>query len=910
MKSPFKFLDSYTKDDRNIFFGRDREIEELYQRVFDSKILLVYGISGTGKSSLIHCGLANKFSDTDWLPVSVRRGRNIVDSLAEAISGASITKQDNKYATPMKFRKAVKSLYLDHYKPVFFIFDQFEELFIFGNKEERRSFIHIVKLLTESDFQCRFIFVMREEYMAGVTEFERYIPTFFANRVRIEKMSHANALEAIKGPCNVAGIELEGGFAETLIQILSPAEGDIELTYLQVFLDKLFRLASENSISLNKVEENDLLQNPERNVKLSFELDLLSKTGNVSDLLGEFLEDQISLMDDPENALSVLKAFVSGKGTKRPASDEEAIENIRSFGKQIPHETVKILIRAFVKLRVFRDKDDNNRYELRHDALAEKVFEKFSTAEKELLEIKQMIENAYQYYLKRNILLNNDDLEYIDNKDSTLNLDKEHREFMDQCRQHQIARQKAIKRLTILSAFAFIILLSTLIYTLINKSHNSRSILLAKASITQYIRPIDRLCIAASSWQSEKSEEAREALLKSFNESIRNPGDIEELKQLRKEYLTVFHPVSGELEYASYSKENNCICGCTMDSIYIWNKNGKIKSCFGTGGKLENSPQISNDGYYFGGINDSGVLKIWDISGNIMFSQKVWHTNINNEQLFRFTKGNRVLALSAHNQADLVDINGKTVQTFILNNGSANALDISDDERFIAIAGTDSCVNVWYLNSDEHRYDFYNKVVLRADTIYSVDFARNCKYFVSCTSRNEVVVASVNNKITWLIHAGREFDYGVFSHQGYPFFAEFNDSSSGIVIKSFPPRSDSMNYFMNAIYVNNDYNLVKTGQVSNFEYTAFSPENNYIAAYCNGITYLLAKDRFLYQDQEYILSNNYQLFSIRGEKPFFSPDGKYLFTINGSHLESWAIDIESIASSSLKIKEKWGKYLY
>jgi hypothetical protein len=29
MKSPFKFLDSYTKDDRAIFFGREREIEEL-----------------------------------------------------------------------------------------------------------------------------------------------------------------------------------------------------------------------------------------------------------------------------------------------------------------------------------------------------------------------------------------------------------------------------------------------------------------------------------------------------------------------------------------------------------------------------------------------------------------------------------------------------------------------------------------------------------------------------------------------------------------------------------------------------------------------------------------------------------------------------------------------------------------
>ncbi len=76
MKSPFKFLDSYTKEDKNIFFGRDNETEELYQKVFESKVLLVYGVSGTGKSSLIQCGLANKFEESDWLPINIRRGAN------------------------------------------------------------------------------------------------------------------------------------------------------------------------------------------------------------------------------------------------------------------------------------------------------------------------------------------------------------------------------------------------------------------------------------------------------------------------------------------------------------------------------------------------------------------------------------------------------------------------------------------------------------------------------------------------------------------------------------------------------------------------------------------------------------------------------------------------------------------
>ncbi|MFO7922084.1 MAG: ATP-binding protein, partial [Bacteroidales bacterium] len=66
MKSPFEFPDSYTREDEEIFFGRDREIEELYRKVFESKTLLVYGISGTGKTSLIDCGLVNK--GADWLP--------------------------------------------------------------------------------------------------------------------------------------------------------------------------------------------------------------------------------------------------------------------------------------------------------------------------------------------------------------------------------------------------------------------------------------------------------------------------------------------------------------------------------------------------------------------------------------------------------------------------------------------------------------------------------------------------------------------------------------------------------------------------------------------------------------------------------------------------------------------------
>jgi len=443
MKSPFKFLDSYTKDDRDVFFGRDREIEELYHRIFEGKLMLVYGVSGTGKSSLIHCGLANKFRETDWLPLIIRRGGNIIESMASSINSSSITPQEGQIITPAQFKKGVRSLYLDHYKPVFFIFDQFEELFIFGDKEERKSFVQVIKSLIESDLQCRLIFVMREEYMAGVTEFERYIPSFFSNRVRIEKMSHINAIEAINGPCKVFNIILEELFAESLLEKLSPESSDVELTYLQVFLDKIFHLAGG---------EKD-------HKSLSFTLSLLGKAGNVSDLLGSFLEEQIKELDEPDSGLTILKSFVAIKGTKKQLTHDEVIEFTRSLGKDTSVTVVSELLQKFVNLRILRDKDENGKYELRHDSLATKIYEKITIVEKELMEIYQFLENSYSAFAKRKALLSSNDLKYIAPYEDRLFLHNEIADFIEKSKEELNKVKRRIKRVA-LAGFGAILFFS------------------------------------------------------------------------------------------------------------------------------------------------------------------------------------------------------------------------------------------------------------------------------------------------------------------------------------------------------------------------------------------------------------------------------------------------------------------
>ncbi len=442
MQSPFKFLDSYTRDDREFFFGRDREIEALYQKVFESKILLVYGVSGTGKSSLIHCGLASKFNESDWLPVNIRRGRDINEATLMELQKAALTEVNTDLNKPKWMSKLIRSLYLDHFKPVYLVYDQFEELMIFGSKTEKQQFVQSVKAVVDSDLQCRFLFVIREEYLAGITEFERIIPEILGNRVRIEKMGFENARQAIEGPCRIAGIEVEEGFSENMLNRLTSGGGEIELTYLQVFLDRLYKQATGNGA--------------EGHVP-AFTNALVDNCGNVKDLLGDFLDEQVKSFENSDLAMTMLKSLVSGKGTKKQATQDEIADFCRSMGKTIEPETLTTLLNHFVNLRILRDRDNYGRYELRHDALAEKIFENISIAEKELFEVRQFVENAYELYLRRGVLLSKSDLNYLAPYSDKLYLSREHETFI---KRSQSELTKARRRRTwILSSAAIVLLI-------------------------------------------------------------------------------------------------------------------------------------------------------------------------------------------------------------------------------------------------------------------------------------------------------------------------------------------------------------------------------------------------------------------------------------------------------------------
>ena len=243
--SPFKFLEPYHREDKENFFGRDVEIEALYEMVFETNFILVYGESGTGKTSLINAGLAGRFESADWLDINIRRTNHDINTTTMEEIRRKARSPISENATLVE---AVESIFLDYYKPVYLIFDQLEELFINdlgSTKDERQTFAASINALIEADLQCKVLFVMREEFLAKLNEFEKgAMPYIYNKRLRVERMTPGNVREVILKTCEWYGIEVEEPeiTADKIIAKISHGFG-VQLAYLQIYLDKLYQNA-------------------------------------------------------------------------------------------------------------------------------------------------------------------------------------------------------------------------------------------------------------------------------------------------------------------------------------------------------------------------------------------------------------------------------------------------------------------------------------------------------------------------------------------------------------------------------------------------------------------------------------------------------------------------------------------
>ncbi len=390
MKSPFKFLDAYTADERHLFYGRDEEIDQLYRMVFQTDVLLVYGQSGTGKTSLIQCGLANRMQDSDWFEVFVRRKNDLNTSLDAALAKAAQT----PFETDATLSQKVESLFLDYFKPIFLIFDQFEELFVLGNKDEYEQFVEDVQALLKSGHNCTLIFVIREEYLGQLYHFEKQVPQLLDKRLRVEPMGLGNVEKVIKGSCQAFDIALEQPEVTVpkIMDKISAGKSGVQLAYLQIYLDRLYREGGN-----------------------TFTPALSEQVGDITEVLGDFLSEQQQAV---QAALSkafpkapvtgirqLLNEFSSLEGTKRPLAREHI--NVPDLSQ----EAITFSLKQLEDARLLRFND--GLYELAHDTLALHIAQGRDERERSLIEIVSVIRNGFRSYETTGSLLSERELQAV-----------------------------------------------------------------------------------------------------------------------------------------------------------------------------------------------------------------------------------------------------------------------------------------------------------------------------------------------------------------------------------------------------------------------------------------------------------------------------------------------------------------
>ncbi|WP_149302723.1 ATP-binding protein [Pareuzebyella sediminis] len=425
-KYPFKFLDSYHREDKGIFFGRDEEIDALYNMLFQSSVVFVYGASGTGKTSLINCGLACRFEPHDWLPLMVRRGSDINNSLEHVLNSAGgpfdtdIEKKDldkdadglgsSTGGKPNPFEKIIRSVYEKTFRPIYLIFDQFEELFILGNLHEQNRFIETVKAILASEQPVKLLFSIREEYLGHLYEFEKKVPQLLQKKLRIEPMNLEKVKQVIIGVSEYedSNVRVKEGEAEQVAEgIFEKIKGkgkslSIQLPFLQVFLDKYY---------LNLTKDRS------RKEEAIFSVRSLKEMGEIGDILVDFLEEQVidvarELKDtypeiSPQLTWKILSPFSTLDGTKEPMGISELCERL----PDIEDALIQDIVNAMVNRRMLRYNEATETFELSHDTLAKPIAERRSAEETSLLEVRRLIqnqvavnENAREYFTEKQLL--------------------------------------------------------------------------------------------------------------------------------------------------------------------------------------------------------------------------------------------------------------------------------------------------------------------------------------------------------------------------------------------------------------------------------------------------------------------------------------------------------------------------
>ena len=390
-ENPWLGLFSYTEQTRAYFHGRDDETGELARRVQRKLLSVLFGQSGLGKTSLLRAGLVPRLRAEGFCPVYVR-----VDYAPESPSPSeqikqAILKASNEagYWTQSGVAVEGESLweFMHHRGDLLrdadgrtlmplLIFDQFEEVFTLGQADDAgrlraRQYLEDLADLVENrppaalearieeddataeqfDFaraDYRILIALREDYLAHLEGVKTIMPSITQNRMRLARMSGAQALSAVVKP---GGKLVSQEVAESIVRFVA---GGSELGNAEIEPSLLSLICRElNTVRLSQG-------------RAEISADLLA--GSRDTILSEFYER--ALADQPAGVRRVVEdELLTDSGHRESLAEERVAKALVAAGASADS------LATLVDRRLLRIEDrlDMRRVELTHDVLCSVV---------------------------------------------------------------------------------------------------------------------------------------------------------------------------------------------------------------------------------------------------------------------------------------------------------------------------------------------------------------------------------------------------------------------------------------------------------------------------------------------------------------------------------------------------------
>ena len=249
---PFRHLSWFTAEHAEVFFGRGYQVRELYEEITDptgAPIVLLYGASGVGKSSLLDAGLVPRLEAGGNAVRYCRRDqqKGLTGSLRAAL-------QLDAEQTTLNEGWRAEEAQLG--KPLVIFLDQVEEVFTRPNPAQPRELDEFVAVLEtalgnrDARPRGKLVLGFRKEWLA---ELDRRLAEAKLPRtpVFLKQLDRRGIIEAIRGPARPGRLQrhyrlaVEDGLPEIIADNLLADAGSALAPTLQVLLTKMWERARQ-----------------------------------------------------------------------------------------------------------------------------------------------------------------------------------------------------------------------------------------------------------------------------------------------------------------------------------------------------------------------------------------------------------------------------------------------------------------------------------------------------------------------------------------------------------------------------------------------------------------------------------------------------------------------------------------